>query len=431
VAYAQVTRSALATEILEALGTGASTYWATSEVNRTINEALLYWGALTSYWRERGTFNTVANTAFYDLNTQFPTLRPRTITMGEIAREIQYHLLEPANGVAGTGMTVQFTVGQITSAIERARNQFVIDALLPLTDGSFNVLPATDGRTTLNDSIVGIQRVAWLDGSGIYTPLRREDGAAADATNYLWPMTPKTPFAYSIAETRPVELQFLPPPVDAGTMRLLYVKSVNLVTAEATSLELPNEFASGVKYGALHELLSTNNEGYDPMRSQYALERYRQVVDAARSYQSAIRVQLERKPLAFDTIWNMDAARPTWMNKTGTPNFAGLAYDFLGLSHVPSGVFGMTCDVVRAAPLPTADADFIQMGREEIPYLVNYCRHVLSFKLGGSDFESTFKLYDNFIKGAMQRNINLVARSRYLKALFGKAQKQIEQEVPA
>ena len=84
----------------------------------------------------------------------------------------------------------------------------------------------------------------------------------------------------------------------------------------------------------------------------------------------------------------------------------------------------MSADVVRSAPLPAATTDFIQLGREEIPYLMDYCRHVLSFKMGGSDFLATMALYDNFLSGAKQRNKLLIDKIPYLDPLFNPNQKQ-------
>src|SRR5882762_5654433 len=125
-------------------------YWSADEIVRTINEALLYWGGLTSYWRERGTFNTIARTAYYDLSVQIPTLRSRTYTLGQLTTEIQYHLFEPPNGVNGLNMTAQFTVAQITNALIRKRNEFVSDSRIPLSVlAPFAVIPNVSGRVSL------------------------------------------------------------------------------------------------------------------------------------------------------------------------------------------------------------------------------------------------------------------------------------------
>src|SRR5690349_6666012 len=82
--------------------------WAAQEIRYGVVEALRFWGALTSYWRQRGAFNTAGGVPWYDLSVQLPTLRPRTVTFNDIAIEIDYHCFELPGGVSGTGLTSQF-----------------------------------------------------------------------------------------------------------------------------------------------------------------------------------------------------------------------------------------------------------------------------------------------------------------------------------
>src|SRR5262249_60112836 len=110
-------------------------WWSADEIARAIREGLLYWGALTAYWRTRNAFSTTAGSFFYDLALEFPADRARTYGYQNITKEIQYALLEPANGISGTGMTSQFQITQITAAEQRARNQFVIAARISLLEG--------------------------------------------------------------------------------------------------------------------------------------------------------------------------------------------------------------------------------------------------------------------------------------------------------
>jgi len=70
-------------------------------------------------------FNTVANVAFYDLPTQFPTLLARTHTDRDLILEMQYMLLEPPDTVGWTWKgTDMFTLDELAKALERRRNQF-------------------------------------------------------------------------------------------------------------------------------------------------------------------------------------------------------------------------------------------------------------------------------------------------------------------
>ena len=106
---------------------------------------------------------------------------------------------------------------------------------------------------------------------------------------------------------------------------------------------------------------------------------------------------------------------------------AGTLYDIIALSDVPKdSSLAISCDLVRSAPLPVLTTDYIQIGYEELPYILDYARHVLSFKLGGEEFQTTFALYDNFMEGAQQRSGLLGMQTRYLKDLFGVPARQEE-----
>lgn len=449
--YSQTTLGALVADISEAMQDPSNTYWSADEVKRGINEALLWYGALTTYFTDQANFSTVALQPFYDLSVQFPTLRRRTITFDQLVKEIQYHFLEPAVGLPATGMTQQFDIQQITAALARKRNEFVLDARLPFQVGTFAVtstgltwdqasmtwdeeplpwdsLGAISGPIALDQSVALIQRAAWQGtGTLVWNTLRREDAWSAQSFNPLWNIAPGTPFAYSMAEVAPGELQFIPPPVAGGTLQLVYVATLDLIVAPTTTFAVPDEFALAIKYGAMYEALSTDNKGYDPIRARYCLERYRAVVQMAREHKSILRVRVGNRPIPLDVMSNLDGLRPFWQNKFGKPDYAACAFDFLELANTPNGVYSITCDVSSAAHLPVLDADPVDIGREELPFIIDYVRHILSFKLGGQEFLSSLPLYDNFLAGAAQRNKLLSDKARYLTALF--AQPAKEQEI--
>jgi hypothetical protein len=136
-------------------------------------------------------------------------------------------------------------------------------------------------------------------------------------------------------------------------------------------------------------------------------------------------------PVAMDAIANLNSLHPFWQNTPGTPSLIGVAYDQIALGCIPNAVYSLAADVVRSAPLPTAPGDYIQLGREELPYIFDYCRHILCFKLGGAEFMATMGLYDNFLKGAMKRNEILAAKARYLDPIMNQAVKDDALETPA
>lgn len=429
--YTQTTRAAFTAALAQALNDPAHIYWAQDELDRALNEALLLWGALTSYWTTSSDFPTVANTPFYDLHDQFPLLRARNTTMGDLTKEIQYHFYEPASGVSGVGMTDQFTIGQITSALIRRRNQFVLDSRIPLTFFTFPAPVAPDYTLQLGNDIAAITRAAWIDtNNGVVTPLRRTDTFAAQAFHHLWNLRPGKPFSYSQAEAMPGTMLLIPPPAAAGSVHLTYVQTIGMNVGDTVRFLVPDEFAWALKYGAMYEILATNSQGYDPIREKYCLERYNAGIELTAQHRSIMRVRSNDIPLPLATLHDLDSGKPTWQTTRGAPRIAACAYDLLAFYRVPDRAYTITCDLSQSAPLPATPADYIQLGTEELQYLMDYCRHILQIKLGGTEFVQSMPLYDNFIKGATQRSRLIGIKARYLTPLFT-SPSQEEQELPA
>ncbi len=418
--YSQTTQAQLASDILQSLNDPAGVNWSTDEVNRAINEALLTWGCSTSYWRDRGQFPSVASTAFYDISVQLPLLRARTYTFNDLIIEIQYHLNESPTGFAFTNQTSQFTSTQILNALIRAANEFALDSKISFAMAT--VPGIATARTSIPGTVAAIARASWTDSLTLQTKaLRREDAWSEDSYNPLWTIQPGLPFAFSESETPPITVNLYPPPLNSGALNLIYSDSEDYSGANgSTVFPIPNEFIPAVKWRALYSLLGTQGQGYDPFRAKYCAERYESFDQLSNQMRSVIRVQVNGIPVPMDTMAALDSARPFWQSKLGTPSMAGTMYDLIALSDVPkTNALAISCDLVRSAPLPTSSGDFIQVGYEELQYILDLARHILSFKLGGEEFQTTFALYDNFQQGAAQRSQILGYQARYLKDLFG------------
>jgi hypothetical protein len=429
--YSQETRGSFTSALAQVLNDPTHVYWAQDELDRALNESLLLWGALTGYWTVTGLFSTAANSPFYDLAAQFPVYRARTYTLGDITREIQYHFYEPANGTSGTGMTEQFTIGQILSAQIRRRNEMVLDTRIPLTFTILNAPPQPVDKVALPDDMALITRAAWIDtATGIVSPLRRSDTFAAQSYNPIWNLNPGKPFAYSQAEAMPGSILLLPPPLAKGALHLTYARTISMSTADNQPFLLPDEFVWAVKYGAMYEILSTNSQGYDPLRTKYCYERYTAGLEMAAAHHSVLRVRCKDVPLPLATLGELDSGKPMWQTSRGLPKIAACAYDILAFWRVPDRQYSITCDLSRSAPLPAAPGDYLQVGEEELPYLMDYCRHTLMFKLGGTEFVQSMALYDNFLKGAGQRSRLIGIKARYLTPLFTQPAQE-ETELPA
>lgn len=426
-AYSTYTLGDLLTELGVLLDDQNALYWTTAEKTYAIQEFLRVWGAYTAYWRTRGTFNLTPGTAFYNLSTVLPLLRTRTWTLNQLTQEVQFACLEAANGISGVGMSGQIGIDSILQSIQRARNKFVIDARFPYSYHSVLASPNADGLVGFPNTAVYVHRASWQDAlSGTWTNLWREDSWAIDHNNPNWTLEAGIPQMYSESEEAPLELQLVPPPSAAGTLDAITVDSllIDVTNANAT-FQLPDEWVHALKYAALQDLFSAESQNKDALRAQYAQMRYEQAMDFAKRARSIIRLLYQGRPLPIDSQFAIDAAQPFWRNQSGPPNMAGVLYDFLVFNPgSPDLAYGIAADVVQSAPIPTAPGDFIQIGPEDIPVLIDYVTHVLTFKCGGNEFRDSFAQYDSFLDAvAMRTGINR-AKMRYLSPILGQPEKE-------
>jgi hypothetical protein len=214
-------------------------------------------------------------------------------------------------------------------------------------------------------------------------------------------------------------VQLVPPPLSAGTLEAFTVDSLTLAVANATPLGLPNEWVHAVKYKALAILLSSSSQANDPLRAQYSQKRYEQYVEFARNAISVLRVLVNNVPIPLDSLSSYDAADPYWMNTYGPPEAAICMYDWVAL--VPAQLdqlYGVSVDITPSAPLPTS-AGFMPVGREDLPNIEKYVRHILTFKCGGKEFTNTMSEYDSYMRAVEGRKRINKAKIQYLEPLFG------------
>jgi hypothetical protein len=387
-------------------GTAANTYW--PELNIYIVEALRTWQALTAFYRQRGAFQTEAGTAFYDLTTVLPPgIFDRTVTVANIVSEILYYLIEPQLDSGGNYVgSDQFTLSGILSAIQRRRDRFLQDTGRAVTHVVQSLTaPPPVGRIPLAQNTVDVRRVAWNS-----LPLWRQDEFAMNSFLGNWNQNATVPRAFSVSVTPPLSLQVAPVPLNAGILDLCVVQSGAVLNSSNlnTPLGIQDDFCWVVVYGALSDLLSEDGQSRDPVRAGYCEQRYTQGVEIAKMNPSGLLIQINNIPMNMGSVFDMDAFLGSWQAVPGPPRFAGFAgHTLLALGPNPNGIYGVTMDLAGNIPVPLSDGDYLQVGQEDLAYVLDYGQHLASFKMGGAEFDGSMKLLKNFYAGAVVRNARL------------------------
>jgi hypothetical protein len=131
------------------------------------------------------------------------------------------------------------------------------------------------------------------------------------------------------------------------------------------------------------------------------------------------RVEIDGVPAALGSVFSWDQDDPNWMFKRDKPEeWTPVGLGIIGLRPIPSSnAFSVLVDGVTVTPTLTVAGDKIDIGQEEFQALLDYIQHVLSFKEGGQEFQSTMPAYQRFIAAAGVRNEKLRASAFYRHAM--------------
>lgn len=400
------------------------TFWTDAEIGRAIHESLKTWNSAAQYWRGRGTFNTTNNVGIVDLgpvldNAGFKLLE-RNATDGSVIETICDALMEPAP-IAGVWQgTDKFTFNDVKLALEWAVNDFLVRTscvVLSYTQ-AVGVIPPAGRLVLTEENISDIRRADWLS----LTDSRRHhlwrvDEWGLNAQQRLWSTNAAEPENYSITSVDPLIVQLAPVPVNGGTFEAQIVRSNANLDGINTLLSIPKDFTWVVKWGALAILLTNDGQVRDPERGAYATQRYEEgVAIATGSAASVLQAEINGIPVQVESVVELDTTRPNWRSETATQpqQLAMNGLNLLSMAPTPNaGPYSITMDVVRNAPLPVNPADFIQVGKEYIDYVLNYAQHLLSFKMGGAEFAYTQPYLQEMYTAALQYNAKLRANGQF------------------
>lgn len=142
---------------------------------------------------------------------------------------------------------------------------------------------------------------------------------------------------------------------------------------------------------------------------------------------SSMRVTFNGFPLRPESLYNMDFARSGWESETtadgGDVPTRPKYFVIGGLANVgiwPADAVGnnsLILDGIAVTPLLTNDANFIDVGQEDMNHLLDLCQHIAAFKEGGKEFQASMESFKSFLQGAGERNAILKRCATYRKWL--------------
>jgi hypothetical protein len=435
--YTYVTQAQAIQQVANRLYDPNQVFWTHAELQLYLLEALQTWNALAAYWRGDFVFPSQQGVPWYDLTAVPNTLRPYTVLDTDIYTLIQYHLLEPAVGVdPWTGVSAQFTANDLVAAVQRR-----MDELLSVTGCTITrtLVGAAAGRTLLPQTIIDVRRIAYLPAAlGVPTVLWPEDAWAEQSFDRNYTITPAgapgTPSTYLMSTQPPLSFDTDAPPYGAGNYEVLSVSAGPTLSVAAPSLlPIPSDWAHVIKWGALADLFSRDSNARDIPRAQYCEQRYRMGLSLLVAAPALLTARIGNVPLQIDAVRSLDLYRTGWQAEgQGFPNtMASAGLNLYAIAPTPNAGTGspvtpyaLTATVVQNAPLPSLDADPVQVAREDFDAVIDYTQHLASLKMGGAEFLATTALLQRFLKQAQLYNTKLAETAEFTTMLYGISQQE-------
>jgi len=461
--YASITFAQARTELANRLGDALKIYWTDAELGLAIREGLRYWNCATLFWKNRFTFQSVSAQAWYDLTQQPTTVIPYTVKDTEVISFLLFNVIEPqllpvTFGYIGTDM---FTINGIVGAVRRRRDQFLLETGMVTSRSLITGPLPPQARVLIDESIIDVKRAAWvgvpgttdpnaygtrLYGKGLYgrgvfgtsssySTLWKTDEWAAESFRYGWANAPASPpSGFSTAVGPPNTLVITPPPQASGQVELITTNVGATLTSASlgTLLGIPDDFTWVVRMGALADLLGREGQSRDMQRAQYCEARWKEGIALAGQFTSVVTAYLNGVQCFPQSIHSLDSYRPNWQNESGPCDAVGMmSWNLLALAPPPRvTIFSIMLDMVSNAPVPVNDGDFLQIGREDLDALLDYCQHLCALKEGGDEFMATVPLYQSAVAQAKLRNSKIRQDVPFYSELSDRATKQEVEQNP-
>lgn len=422
-AYASVKLSDLTTALSARLHDTAAVFWTNtppfSECVSYVTEGLRVWGMLTRFTRGTAILTTTLLQSFYDL--QNSTILAPTVQVQSLVTDVQMRIMEIVNATGWSG-TEQFALADVTNALQRRRDQFLLETGIILTVQEISGISALSERVTIPSSIISLRRVSFIDAyTAQYTNLFRDTSRATTGFTPLLPqVAPGTPVVWAQDITVPTTIRLSPPPIDSGDLRLVSVQTGPAMDPIANPLVgVPDDFAWVVVYGAIADLCGMAGFSMDDTRRAYADARYQQGVQWAKEFGRVLRATVNGQPVQTVTLAEADGYLPGWENLVGPPTLVILAgQNLVGVPVAPDVAnqvsYGLGFECILPFPIPSDPTQYLQLPAEAVDTVLDYAQHVAAVKQGGGALSSAQGLYDRFLRACGVESGKAVAEDRDL-----------------
>ena len=407
------------TEVSVRLGDPNGIFFTREEIYLYLCEAVRVFQALTGFWKEQfiQTLTPPFTQNWFPSNGAGSPRQP-TLTDTDLYTLIEYHLLEPPTGATWTG-TNQFSIADLSQSCQRRRNEMLQLAACNMVEIAPNCIPNAN-TVPISDSALDVRRVRWVPAAGQGSPVTLQRGDVLSfqrfTANYLQNNTYPMRWDIITGQEAPGATDTLLALVlDAlvsvpSTVQVLTIAGApDFSPAGGNPLLIPDDWAWVLKFGALADILSKEEEGKDVARAEYCRKRYNEGLELMITMPWLSQALVNGVAVDTPALASADRFNYEWQSRaTAFPGLVIGGIDLFAVSPVPVATTSVAMTVVRNAPIPANTfAAPLFLPRDALEAVMKESQHLALFKMGGQEFAESIKLHQEFITFAKQTNSRL------------------------
>jgi hypothetical protein len=407
--FAWLTFGQAKAEVALRLGDEANIFWTATELGLYVIESLRVFNALTAYWATPYTFSFSQTSANWYAANGTGSPRKPTLTDTDVYTLIEYHLLEPPTGSTWTG-TNQFAIADLSQACSRRRNEILQAAACNMAESS---LPMTQNTSAvaLTDLVLDVRRCRWVPAPNEGSPvtLQRGDSRTFQYFTPRYAQTIQNPLRWDVIGSPPQAIT-VDTMVNAPSVLQVLGMAGGADFAPPTSspLLMPDDWTWVLKFGAMADILSKEQEGKDLQRAQYCRQRYMEGLKLMAHMPWLLQGLINGVPVDTQALAGADRTNYEWQSRAGAfPEIVVGGIDMYAVSPIPTDTLSLLLMIVGNAPIPANDAAEIQVPRDVMDAILSEAQHLALFKCGGAEFQQSIALHKEFVAMCLKTNARL------------------------
>jgi hypothetical protein len=224
----------------------------------------------------------------------------------------------------------------------------------------------------------------------------------------FWQAPSGTPQTFMLTSEPPLSWNVDIPPGVPGTYEAVeLLAGTPFAPPASTLLNVPDDYAWVLIWGALADLLGRESEATDRQRSDYCLKRYIDGLTLLLKTPWIMLTKITGRATTTVSIANADRYSPGWdLNSTTQMDLPFIVTGGIDFFAAPIGAsVGLT--VLGNAPVPVTDGDFVQVSRANWDTVLDLAQVFAGFKMGGGEFQQLLEVEERALQACAAENTRL------------------------